>query len=175
MLNFSRSLTLVLGGQRSGKSAYAEALIGEETKALYVATAQAFDEEMTARVATHKKRRGSNWITLEEPFDLAGVVVANSGSSCPVLIDSLAAWVSNLIVGDKDFEKQTENFIDALRGIKSSFVIVSDEVGQGIIPDNALARRFIDALGKINQLIAAQADTVVFVTAGLPRILKGKE
>jgi len=167
------SLTLVLGGQRSGKSAHAEGLIGHDQEALYVATAQALDKEMGKRVAAHKDRRGKNWTTVEEPLDLATALLTNDKAGRPVLIDSLAMWVSNLLSRDEDVEKKTLALVEAMENIKSPLVIVSDEVGLGIIPDNALARRFIDKLGALNQIIAARADSVIVVTAGLPTHLKG--
>ena len=167
------SLTLVLGGQRSGKSVYAEGLICLDRVALYVATAQTLDKEMKERVGAHKARRGKNWTTVEEPLDLASALLINDKAGRPVLIDSLAMWISNLLDSNKDVEKQILALVQAIEKIKSPLVIVSDEVGLGIIPDNALARRFIDKLGTLNQLISARADTVVFITAGLPMYLKG--
>ena len=167
------SLTLVLGGQRSGKSGHAEGLVCLDQEALYVATAQALDKEMEERVGVHKNRRSKNWKTVEEPLDLATALLMNDKAGRPILIDSLAMWVSNLLARDEDVEKNALALIQALENIKSPLVIVSDEVGLGIIPDNALARRFIDKLGTLNQLIAARADTVIFVTAGLPTLLKG--
>jgi adenosylcobinamide kinase/adenosylcobinamide-phosphate guanylyltransferase len=162
-------LTLVLGGQRSGKSAYAEALIGADRPAVYLATGQALDGEMSARIAAHRKRRGDNWTTVEEPLDIAGALCEGD----PVLIDSLAMWVANLLQAGRDVEEQTLNLVRALKSIKSAVVMVSDEVGLGIVPDNALARDFIDALGLVNQSIAAHANRVILVSAGLPLVLKG--
>lgn len=173
MTSILPSLTLVLGGQRSGKSSHAEGLICLDKGALYVATAQALDKEMKERIGAHKNRRGKNWTTVEEPLDLATALLSNDKAGRPILIDSLAMWVSNLLARDEEVEKQILALIKALENIKSPIVIVSDEVGLGIIPDNALARRFIDELGKLNQLIATRADNVIFVTAGLPILLKG--
>ena len=167
------SLTLVLGGQRSGKSRHAEGLICLDEGALYVATAQALDKEMKERIGAHKNRRGKNWTTVEEPLDLATALLTHDKAGRPILIDSLAMWVSNLLARDEEVEKQILALINALENIKSPIIVVSDEVGLGIIPDNALARRFIDKLGKLNQLIATRADNVIFVTAGLPILLKG--
>jgi adenosylcobinamide kinase/adenosylcobinamide-phosphate guanylyltransferase len=167
------SLTLVLGGQCSGKSVYAEGLICLDQIALYVATAQTLDKEMKERVGAHQSRRGKNWTTVEEPLDLASVLLINDKAGRPILIESLGMWISNLLAYDKDIEKQILSLVQAIDNIKSPLVIVSDEVGLGIIPDNALARLFIDKLGKLNQLISARADTVIFVTAGLPVHLKG--
>ena len=167
------SLTLVLGGQRSGKSAYAEDLLCPEQKALYVATAQVLDKEMKERVRIHENRRNRNWMTVEEPFDITSALLLNDKAGRPILIDSLGMWISNLLAHDKDIEKHMLELVRATENIKSSLIFVSDEVGLGIIPDNALARRFIDKLGTLNQLIADRADTVIFVTAGLPMYLKG--
>ncbi len=167
------ALTLILGGQRSGKSAYAEGLIGITSQAVYVATGEALDGEMTARIALHRKRRGDNWTTLEEPLDLVGALAKSDEQGRPVLIDSLAMWVANLLQADKNVTEETLALVRALETIKSSVVIVSDEVGLGIIPGNALARSFVDALGTANQKIAAAAQRVIVVTAGLPQVLKG--
>ena len=163
-------LTLILGGQRSGKSAYAESLIGEGCKAVYLATGQALDDEMNARIALHRARRGDHWSTLEEPLDLAAAL---KGARQPLLIDSLAMWVANLLQAGRDVEAETLALVQALESIKSAVVIVSDEVGLGVIPENALAREFIDALGLANQQIAARAERVILITAGLAQIKKG--
>ncbi len=165
-------LTLVLGGQRSGKSAYAEGLIGEAGKAVYLATGEALDGEMTDRVALHQARRGDNWTTIEEPIDIAGALVKNTDPDRLILIDSLAMWVSNLLGRGKDVPAEIISLVQALERVTSPVVCVSDEVGLGIIPDNALARRFLDELGAANQAIASRADTVVFIAAGLPMVLK---
>lgn len=162
-------LTLILGGQRSGKSAYAEALIGTQRQAVYLATGQALDNEMSERIAAHAERRGDNWTTVEEPLDIAGALCEGS----PVLIDSLAMWVANLLQAGRHVEEETLTLVRRLESIKSAVVIVSDEAGLGVVPDNALARNFIDALGFVNQSIAAHADRVIFVSAGLPMVLKG--
>ena len=163
-------LTLILGGQRSGKSAYAESLIGVGCKAIYLATGQALDDEMSARIALHRARRGAHWTTLEEPLDIIGAL---KGAEQPVLVDSMAMWVANLLQAGRDVEAETLALVQALESIKSAVVIVSDEVGLGIIPENPLARNFIDALGSANQKIAAQAARVVMITAGLAQVLKG--
>jgi adenosylcobinamide kinase/adenosylcobinamide-phosphate guanylyltransferase len=128
------SLTLVLGGQRSGKSGHAEGLISLDRGAIYVATAQTLDKEMEDRVRVHKNRRGNDWTTVEEPLDLATAILINDKAGRPILIDSLAMWVSNLLAHDEDVEKQTLALIQAFENIKSPLVIVSDEVGLGIIP-----------------------------------------
>lgn len=166
------SITLVLGGQRSGKSSYAEGLICSGQDALYLATAQILDKEMRERVRIHKNRRNKNWMTVEEPFDLASALQMNDKSGRPILIDSLGMWISNLLAYERDVEKKIIDLVEVTKTVKSPLVFVSDEVGQGIIPDNALSRHFIDKLGKLNQLLADHADVVIFVTAGLPMYLK---
>ena len=172
MSNILPPMTLVLGGQRSGKSGYAEGLFCSSQKAIYLATAQTLDKEMTERVRKHKNRRNTNWMTVEEPFDLASALLMNDKLGRPILIDSLGMWISNLLASGEDVEEQILHLVEATENIRSSLVFVSDEVGQGIIPDNALARHFIDKLGELNQLLADLADVVIFVTAGLPLYLK---
>jgi len=167
------SLTLILGGQRSGKSAYAEGLIGPAREALYLATGEALDGEMSARIAAHRARRGDNWTTLEVPLGIADALIQNDQQDRPVLIDSLAMWVANLLGAERHVEEETLTLVQALESIKSPVVVVSDEAGLGVIPENALARDFLDGLGFVNQSIAAHAGRVIFVTAGLPMVLKG--
>ncbi len=166
-------LTLILGGQRSGKSAYAEGLIGPGREALYLATGEALDEEMSERVARHRARRGDNWSTVEEPLDPAAALLRNDRAGRPVLIDSLAMWVANLLGRERDADAAIISLVRALEKVTSPVVVVSDEAGLGVVPDNALARRFLDRLGEANQAVAARADRVVFVAAGLPMVLKG--
>lgn len=166
------NLTLVLGGQRSGKSAYAEGLFDEERQALYIATCEAWDEEMSERIERHQGRRGQNWQTVEETIDLAQALLDNDQKGRPILVDSLAMWVSNLLDQGYDVESELFTLVDALENLTSAVVIVSDETGLGIIPDNALAREFLDELGAVNQTLAARADNVIFVAAGLPLTLK---
>jgi adenosylcobinamide kinase / adenosylcobinamide-phosphate guanylyltransferase len=168
----SRShLTLVLGGARSGKSRHAESLItaGPPPWA-YVATAEPLDDEMTARIAAHRARRGAGWRDIEAPRDLAGAL-AGIGSDA-VLVDCLTLWLSNLMLADADIEAETARLEAALARIAAPVVLVSNEVGFGIVPDNALARRFRDAQGRLNQRIAARADCVVLMVAGLPLVVK---
>ncbi len=166
-------LTLILGGQRSGKSAYGEGLIGEAREAVYLATGEALDRQMSDRIALHRKRRGDHWTTLEEPLDIAGALKKIDRQGRPVLIDSLAMWVANLLRAGSDVEEETLTLVRALESIKSPVVVVSDEAGLGVIPGNALARNFLDGLGIANQRIAAEAKRVIFVTAGLAQVLKG--
>jgi len=166
-------LTLVLGGARSGKSRYAEGLITAcPPPWIYVATAQAFDEEMAARIAQHKARRADGWATIETTLDLADVVTARGSSGSPVLIDCLTLWLSNVMLGGKEVEAACRELVAILTAAKGPVVAVSNEVGLGIVPDNALARAFRDAQGRLNQDIAACADNVILMAAGLPLTLK---
>jgi adenosylcobinamide kinase/adenosylcobinamide-phosphate guanylyltransferase len=166
------SVVLVLGGARSGKSRFAESL--SHQPAHYVATAQAFDDEMRNRIAAHKTQRGDLWVTHEEPFNLVGVLEKiDQQSGAFVLVDCLTLWLSNLLLSEKNCDEEIAQLIRFLEASSSRIVIVSNEVGLGIVPDNALARRFRDVQGLANQRIAEIANNVVFIAAGLPLILKG--
>ena len=161
--------TLVLGGARSGKSAYAEALV----RALpppwtYIATGQAFDDEMRARIGDHRARRGAGWVTAEAPVALADALAVHG----PVLVDCLTLWLANLMLGEHDVAAATAALARALDARRAPAVLVASEVGLGIVPENALARRFRDAAGLLHQRIAARADHVVLVVAGLPMRVK---
>jgi len=172
-------VTLVLGGARSGKSRYAESLIGGTLAAggtaVYVATATAGDAEMAARIAAHRARRGPQWLTVEELYDLAGVLRRESAPERPVLVDCLTLWLSNLMAAQRDIAAATSDLLAALATLPGPVVLVSNEVGLGIVPDNALARAFRDHAGRLHQEIAATARRVVFVVAGLPLVLKESE
>jgi adenosylcobinamide kinase/adenosylcobinamide-phosphate guanylyltransferase len=165
-------LTLVLGGARSGKSRHAECLITAcPPPWVYVATAEPLDAEMRARIAEHRARRGADWRIIEAPRDLAGALEKHSAGGA-VLVDCLTLWLSNLMLADADIEADTARLEAALAGMAGSVVLVSNEVGLGIVPDNALARRFRDAQGRLNQRMAARADRVVLMVAGLPLVVK---
>ncbi len=165
-------LTFILGGARSGKSAYAETLLRQHPAPwLYIATAQAFDDEMTERIATHRARRGDGWQTVEAPQDLAGALAATAERQ-PVLLDCLTLWLSNRMLAEADIEAECAELTEVLSRPRGPWVVVSNEVGLGIVPDNALARRFRDEAGRLNQKIAATADEVLFMTAGLPMKVK---
>ena len=165
-------LTLVLGGAASGKSAYAEGLIaGSGLQKHYIATAQVYDDEMAAKVARHREMRGAGWITHEEPLD-PGAVLSQSKPDQAVLLDCATLWLTNVMLADMDVAEASTTLITGLLAYAAPVVVVSNEVGQGIVPDNALARRFRNAQGALNQAIAAQADSVVVVMAGLPLVLK---
>jgi adenosylcobinamide kinase / adenosylcobinamide-phosphate guanylyltransferase len=167
-------LTLVLGGMRSGKSRHAESLITASASPpwIYIATAQALDTEMTERVAHHRARRGAGWQTIEAPHDLAGAI-GNAPPDCAVLVDCLTLWLTNRMLAEADIEADTAALEQALARRRGPTVLVSNDVGSGVVPDNALARRFVDLQGRLNQRIAAIADRVVLVVAGLPLTLKG--
>ncbi|MGC2774973.1 MAG: bifunctional adenosylcobinamide kinase/adenosylcobinamide-phosphate guanylyltransferase [Bradyrhizobium sp.] len=166
-------LTLVLGGARSGKSRHAEALVTAlPAPWIYVATAQAFDDEMKDRIAQHKGRRAEGWQTLETTHDLAGLVRAQANSSVPMLIDCLTLWLSNVMLADMNVPARCAELIEALAMARGPIVAVSNEVGLGIVPENALARAFRDAQGRLNQDVAALADRVILTAAGLPLTLK---
>jgi len=170
----------VLGGARSGKSRIAENLTLDRFKALssndaqlfYFATAQAFDDEMQARIDLHQQRRGSDWNLIEAPVDLADKMALYDLPQTVMLIDCLSVWVTNLLIGDLDIEAECDKFCDNLNNSKATIICVASETGLGIVPDNALSRRFRDANGLLNQRVAALADHVHFVTAGLVSKLK---
>lgn len=166
-------LTLVLGGARSGKSRHAEALVRSVKKGcVYIATAQAFDDEMRERIARHRADRPADWTTIEAPLDLAETI-ATLPTGRPILVDCLTLWLSNTMLADSDVDAACDTLLESLRKAAAPVLCVSNEVGLGIVPDNALARRFRDAQGTLNQRVAAQASRVVLMTAGLPLVLKG--
>jgi adenosylcobinamide kinase / adenosylcobinamide-phosphate guanylyltransferase len=165
-------LTLVLGGARSGKSRYAERLITAMPPPwIYFATAQASDAEMAERIAIHQARRGEGWQTREVPHDLAAAIEARDER--PVLVDCLTLWLSNRVLAEADIDEEIDRLERALARHSGAIVAVANEVGSGIVPDNALARRFRDLQGALNQRVAAIADRVVLMVAGLPFPLKG--
>jgi adenosylcobinamide kinase / adenosylcobinamide-phosphate guanylyltransferase len=166
-------LTLILGGARSGKSRYAESLLDRHPgRRTYLATAEVLDDEMTERVKAHRDRRDSDWKTVEEPLDLANSLKAETEQGAAVLVDCLTLWLGNLLGKERDAEAEIAGLIAALGQFGGPVVFVSNEVGLGIVPDNALARRFRDLAGILHQRLAEKADRVVFVIAGLPMNLK---
>ena len=168
-----RAITLVLGGARSGKSVYAERLVDQSDLApVYLATARAGDEEMALRIAQHRTRRGANWITIEEPVELAVRLAETSTAKNAILVDCLTLWLSNLYGMKCDIEAEIEDLATALRTVSGPVVLVSNELGLGLVPENALARAFRDHHGRMNQRVAQLADHVVFMVAGLPTDLK---
>ena len=160
-------VTFVLGGARSGKSRHAEVLVQAHPGPwTYVATAQGWDDEMRARIAAHRALRPPGWRTIEAPMDLAGALDTPE----PVLVDCLTLWLTNLMLADRAVDWPALRA--ALQARQAPTVIVSNEVGLGIVPDNALARAFRDAAGVLHQQVAAQADRVLFMVAGLPMVVK---
>ncbi|WFT83556.1 bifunctional adenosylcobinamide kinase/adenosylcobinamide-phosphate guanylyltransferase [Methylobacterium sp. CB376] len=166
-------MTLVLGGARSGKSAYAERLVQALPPPwLYVATAEAYDDEMRARIADHRARRPAGWETRDAPRALPSLL-GESPAGRPVLVDCLTLWLTNALLAEADLAAETAALVAACGHHPGPLVLVSNEVGFGIVPDNALARRFRDEAGRLHQRLAAIADRVVLVAAGLPLVLKG--
>jgi len=166
-------LSLILGGARSGKSRHGETLIDQSGLApVYVATAEALDSEMGLRIAKHQARRGHHWQTIEEPLALVQTLdqVATKGSA--VLVDCLTLWLTNLMVHERHVDSEIDALIDSLDRQKGTIIFVSNEVGQGVMPTNAMARAFIDHAGLLHQRMADKADLVLFMTAGLPHQLK---
>src|ERR1700744_4657406 len=166
------AIILITGGARSGKSTRAEARVRAlGGRPVYIATAEALDGEMRERIAKHRARRGSEWLERETPLELVEALLETDGGGVR-LVDCLTLWLSNLMHAERDWEKEARLLVEALRRQKSPVVLVTNEVGLGIGPDNALARRFRDAAGMLNQMVAEAADEVEFVVAGLP--MRGK-
>ena len=173
MNNHQGRKVFVLGGARSGKSAFALAQASSlPGRKAYIATAQAFDDEMKVRIERHRLERLADWDTFEEPLDLSGLLVKIRDSHDVILIGCLTLWLSNLMLADKDILKETESFISALTNVGGSLFAVSNEVGFGIVPENEMARKFRDLAGTLNQQVAAAADQVYLVAAGIPIKIK---
>lgn len=164
------STTLVLGGARSGKSRYAEQLAHGEM--LYIATSEVTDNEMQKRIAEHVARRGDEWRTLEVPLDLAAAVRDQGRKGRFILVDCLTVWIGNLMHHGREVLPEVERLAEVMRSVPGDVVLVSNEVGQGIVPDNAMARAFRDHQGRCNQVMAAVCGTVVLVIAGIPLSVK---
>lgn len=165
-------VTLVLGGARSGKSRYAEWLIATHPKPwVYIATAEAKDSEMAERIAAHKARRAAGWQTIEAPRELPEALAA-APQDAAALVDCLTLWLSNLMLGNFKIDVMTERLEQTLAKRQAPTVLVSNEVGLGIVPDNALARQFRDAQGVLNQRLGAQAARVIMMVAGVPVAVK---
>jgi adenosylcobinamide kinase/adenosylcobinamide-phosphate guanylyltransferase len=165
---------LVLGGARSGKSAFAQRAaeaLAADGRLVMIATAQAFDSEMAERIARHQKDRGPAWTTLEAPLDIAGAL-ATLGADDVVVVDCLTLWLSNLMLGEQDVATAAAGLVEAVGRFDGSLWLVSNEVGFGIVPDNALARRFRDEAGRLHQALAQAAEAVTLVVAGLTLRLK---
>lgn len=165
------SIILVTGGARSGKSAIAESrALSLGRRAVYIATAQAFDAEMQDRIAIHQARRGGEWRTHAEPLDLCGALMVTDG--VPRLVDCLTLWLSNMILTGRDWQAEANRLVETLGAQTSPVVLVTNEVGAGIVPENRLARLFRDAAGMLNQQVAQVADEVILAVCGLPMKVK---
>jgi adenosylcobinamide kinase/adenosylcobinamide-phosphate guanylyltransferase len=171
------SVTLVLGGVRSGKSRYAQQLAGQSRHVVFVATAKISDEEMRAKIERHREDRPKEWLTVEEPLNLPAVLAKHEHESDVVLVDCLTVYTANLLEAegeDRDaFERNVQTLCDALQVVNCRVIMVSNEVGSGVHPVSSLGRRYRDLLGEMNQRVASIADDVVLMVAGLPLALKG--
>lgn len=169
-----QNLTLVLGGAASGKSDFAESLAKKAGRPLaYIATAQAFDREMQEKIDRHRVSRGPGWRTIETPLD-PGSAISGLAVGEIALLDCATLWLSNLLLAEADLAAEEARLFAALAACPAPVIVVSNEVGAGIVPENALARRFRAAQGGFNRRLAARADTVIGVMAGLPFALKGE-
>jgi adenosylcobinamide kinase/adenosylcobinamide-phosphate guanylyltransferase len=172
-LSASARHVLVLGGRRSGKSRFAEELVAQSgLKPFIIVTATAGDEEMRERIALHRERRSAVWSTVEEPLELARAMVAEARPGRAVVVDCLTLWLSNLMMAERDIDREIETLTAALGQAEAPVVMVSNEVGAGIVPASALARRFSDWQGVLNVRIAAAVGRVVQMTAGIPTVIK---
>ncbi|MEM6758994.1 MAG: bifunctional adenosylcobinamide kinase/adenosylcobinamide-phosphate guanylyltransferase [Pseudomonadota bacterium] len=167
-------MSLVLGGAASGKSAVAENLIiSSGLDRIYIATSQIRDDEMRLKVERHVAQRGSGWTTHEVPIDVAAAL-AGLDATQAVLLDCATLWLTNVMLADHDLKQAQEELLEACVATPASVVVVSNEVGQGIVPENKLARQFREAQGRLNIALAAHADCVIHVLAGLPQVRKGQ-
>jgi adenosylcobinamide kinase/adenosylcobinamide-phosphate guanylyltransferase len=164
--------TLILGGTRSGKSALAEAMaMAGAGRWVYLATAEALDDEMAARIARHRARR-AGWVTVEEPLALPRALAEQCRAGTAVVVDCLSFWLANLMHAERALEPEFKRLLAVLRHLPGTAILVGSEVGHDVVPANALARRFRDANGELNQRVAAACDRVVLAVAGLPLVLK---
>ena len=167
------NMTVVLGGASSGKSDIAEKLcVNSMLQKVYLASAECLDQEMRTKVAQHRTKRGGEWCTIEEPLEAARVISDRKAGEI-LLFDCATMWLTNHLLADHDLSCETDALLDAIKSSTAEVVIVSNETGLGVVPENALARRFRIAQGDLNRRLAAQADTVIGVMAGLPFALKG--
>lgn len=172
-----KNTSLILGGARSGKSQYAENLINisaaeNDLHKIYIATAENRDAEMNTRIEQHQQRRGSEWQTYEEPFGIAKLIAQQQSEQSIILVDCLTLWLSNLMLAEKNVVNETDALLQTLEEASGHIILISNEVGLSIVPENALARAFRDEQGLLNQKLAKLATNVVFIAAGLPLILK---
>jgi adenosylcobinamide kinase/adenosylcobinamide-phosphate guanylyltransferase len=172
----SPNTTLVLGGARSGKSAFAERLIAETVATrIYLATAAAGDDEMRERIAHHRVRRSGGWRTIEEPLALVDALSREDRAGNAIVVDCLTLWLSNLMHAERDVDVASRQLAAFLREARATIVLVSNEVGLGLVPETALGRAFRDAQGRLNQVIGAAVSNVAFIAAGLPIWLKQRD
>ncbi|NIY71195.1 bifunctional adenosylcobinamide kinase/adenosylcobinamide-phosphate guanylyltransferase [Marivivens donghaensis] len=172
--NNVKKLTLVLGGAASGKSEFAEKLvIGTGKSRKYLATSQIFDAEMQAKVDRHLVQRGDGWETIEEPLDLGPTLEAAVPDQI-ILLDCATLWLTNVLMAEREIAQESAKLVAELRSCEAEVVVVSNEVGMGIVPEHAISRQFREAQGRLNAMIAEAADNVFFVAAGLPLVLKGE-
>jgi adenosylcobinamide kinase/adenosylcobinamide-phosphate guanylyltransferase len=166
---------LVLGGARSGKSAWAEdRALRTGLRPVYLATAEALDDEMRRRIERHRARRAPAWNTLEVPIELAPTLAKEAAADRILLVDCLTLWLTNVMLAGRDLERERAQLVRALEAAPGPVLMVSNEVGQGVVPTGAMARTFIDEAGLLHQALARHCDDVVLVVAGLPLILKGE-
>jgi adenosylcobinamide kinase/adenosylcobinamide-phosphate guanylyltransferase len=174
MAHSPSSAVLVLGGARSGKSSFSERLVGESgLERHYIATGRAWDEEMRERIARHREDRGTGWVTHEEPVALADRIAAVARADRAVLVDCLTLWLTNLMLEERDIAAEFAGLLAAVKAAPGRLVLVSNEVGLGIVPENRMAREFRDHAGRLHQQVAAIASEVYLVAAGLPLKMKG--
>jgi len=167
------SSTLILGGARSGKSAFAERLVCEAGGTpVYLATGRAGDEEMLLRIEHHQRQRGPDWLTIEEPLAIVDILGQEARAGRAILVDCLTLWLTNLMMADADIEGESAALAECVPDLAGRIVFVSNEVGQGIVPMDKMARQFRDHVGRLHQMMAAACDDVWFVTAGLSQKLK---
>ena len=168
---------LILGGARSGKSRLAQDIATRRwRRPVYLATAEILDDEMAARVRLHRRTRAQHWRCVEEPLEIAKIIRRGIPGTDGILVDCLTIWLSNVLLkeGRGAFARRRDELVKALRQARQDVILVANEVGMGVVPEHALGRTFRDLAGWLNQAVAKEADTVVFVTAGLPLVLKGR-
>ncbi len=175
----SRRLTLILGGVRAGKSSYAQQLAASGSRVLFVATAEAGDEDMALRIEAHRKDRPPVWDTLEEPINIVSALTPLLPRYDTILLDCVTLWVSNLMLSGSapestrcDITEATRGLLELYRSGDARWIIVSNEVGLGVVPTTKMGREYADELGRVNQLVAAEADDVYFMAAGIPMVVK---
>ena len=171
-----QKITLILGGTRSGKSAYGEMLaLKNFSSPIYIFTAQAWDDEMKSRIKTHKKRReGKNWKDIEAPIELGTAIKNNAISNNCILVDYLTLWLTNILLAGQDIDDAINELLQMIKACPGEIILISSEVGLGIVPDNSIARRFRDLSGKLHQKLAMEAENVLLMVAGIPMVVKGE-